>query len=137
MTLPTQENLDFIICEEIRQEYGNKLSLLGVFGGGIGIDTAKSSGSTNTYAIPSLSFYFNFRDGEGTFKADIKILDPDNEIILEDDAGELTKQPSASMCFYLSCRPFIFKKVGEYVAQLTLNETRYVGRFSVKHGSAP
>lgn len=137
MTLPTKEYFDFIVCEEIRQEYGNKLSFLGVYAGGIVIDTTKSSGKTKDYIIPSLSFFFNFRDGEGTYKASLTILDPNGEILIENDPGELTKRPSQAMSFYISCRPFIFKVFGEYVARLTLDSTSYEGRFLVRDKSDP
>jgi hypothetical protein len=132
MTLPAKEYFDFILCEEIRQESGNKVSLLGVLAGGIVIDTHQPEESEDNYTLPQLCFYFNFRDGEGSYKAQLEILDPKGTIIIENDIGELKKKPLSSMTFYATCRPFHINTFGEYTARLTLDDTPYEGRFLVK-----
>lgn len=128
--LPTKEKLNFVLCEDIRQEVGNKLTFLGVYAGG---DIIFKPGAA--HVLSSLAFFFGFRDGSGEFLGRFRVVAPDNATMIESDTGKLVKAPDHGMNFFAAVRGFEFRVLGTYRAILSLDGTDYDVPFDVREAS--
>lgn len=91
---PKRKNI--IICEDIRQEPGNKVSLLGVYTDGI-IFQADSSNPKPVMLAPQLAVYATFEKLEASCSLEIKIVDPSGVIIFETPKSQMKKSDSLTM----------------------------------------
>jgi len=66
-----------VMCDDIRPEVNNKLSLMGIYSDQIYFS------STPPFHVRSLAFYNRFSKGKGTFTLKFRITDPDGEHLVE------------------------------------------------------
>lgn len=83
MTDVIRPSLNFtILCDDVRQEIGGKLSLMGLF--------------ENIYATkfpamhPRLAVITEWTEGKGEFSVAMKILSPDRKTVLRETASRIT-----------------------------------------------
>lgn len=72
MALPTDANIDFILCDVIRRNAEGKLDIAGYFP----IHEVKLDPSVPLPAACNLTFAFVVKDGDGRFRASFRLLDP-------------------------------------------------------------
>ncbi len=125
---PSQERFNFILCEDIRQEVGNKLTFLGVYTGG---DILFPKG-TKEMVLPSLTLFFGFGDGEGEFGVRIKLTGPDGSIIVEKELERAIKKPREGMNLIFGFKPFHVKEFGTYAIAVYLDGEPYERTFDIK-----
>lgn len=124
---PTDEKTSFILCEDIRQETGNKVSFLGVYGG----RNIIFRGEGEKVQLPSLAFVFSFLDGEGEFNITFSIINSKKDEIFSQPAGILKKKLGKIMNVYLKVSPFAGKVFGKFSARLKLDEKTYERTFEL------
>jgi hypothetical protein len=133
---PTKERAVFIVCEDIRQELGNKFSLQGVFSTRkIILENefiqAKDEEKQQRAVLPSLAFHITFLDGEGEFESEAKILDPNGENLLKDSAtNKNIKIDSNGAIMVYKFNPFPVKP-GTYLIVISLDGQEYSETFEV------
>lgn len=127
---PSQEKFNFILCEDIREERGNKLTFLGVYTGG---DILCPKGAKETI-LPSLTLFFGFGDGEGEFDVRMKLTGPDGSIIVEKNIERAKKKPREGMNLIFGFKPFHVKKFGMYTAVVNLDGETYERTFDIREG---
>jgi hypothetical protein len=131
---PTKEKTVFIVCEDIRNELANKVSLQGVFATRKiilenGQDAEAEKGKSPV--LPSLAFQFSFLDGEGEFVSDAKIIDPKGDNILKDTSTKNNvKIDSNGLSLAFKFNPFPVK-VGTYRIVISLDGQEYTETFDV------
>jgi len=92
---PKRKNI--IICEDVRQEPGNKVSLLGVYTDGIIFQT-DSSNPEPVMLVPQLAVYATFEKLEAACSLEIKIVDPSGVVLFETpESGKMNKSDSVTM----------------------------------------
>lgn len=123
--MPTDEQVVFLLCEHIRQEQGNKLTLIGLYSGG-NIIFPHADGMN----LPSVSMLFIFSDGVGSFKGRFALIDPDGNAMLDHDWGEMSKTLEHKMNMIVQVSPFK-AKIGEYIARADLDGYIYERRFTI------
>lgn len=132
--LPTKEKTRFLICDDIRQEVGDKLSFIGVYTGGDIVPTPVPQ-SVNAGAAPpalsSLSCYFGFTDGEGDFPCKILIKSPNNQSLAEYDFGNIKKERDKVINIIFRISPFPLTP-GTYKAIAILDTESYENEIIVR-----
>lgn len=87
MALPTK--YDVILCEDVREEKGKKLTILGFF---VGDDIIVPSDIPKEKINLKLTFLTRLKDGEGKWQAAWRILSPDGSILVPaEKLGEVEK----------------------------------------------
>lgn len=124
---PKDSDVWFVLCDDARQELGNKLTLNGIYTSGDLNFEQKAS----EYAIKGIVFFFQTKSGGGTFNTHIDILDPDNQIAISFPNKTSTIDPGKHALFVAQVAPFKFAKSGQYLARLYLDDTVYERSFRV------
>lgn len=93
MALPEDADLTFLLSEDAREEVNKKISILGLFAGAEMIVYAREGAPM---LIPSLSFFFSFTRGEGSFGAHVTVTDPNAVTFIDHDVGQVQKPPGAA-----------------------------------------
>lgn len=130
---PTREQTIFLVCEDIRQEVGDKISLQGVFGGRtIQLDDSAAPLTAGSESIiPSLSFYICFHDGEGEYVSEFQIINPDGKNLLETHDTKrkmIIGNYGANYIFRITPFPI---KIGKYEIVVLLDGQNYRETFNV------
>jgi hypothetical protein len=116
----------FLLCDDVRPEIGNKLTLLGLYG----TDILLSSNAPLT--LPSIVFAFLIRDGEGTFQGRLRVLRPNGEPFFEaPEPHSVTIIPGTSVTEVSKFVPFPVE-IGTYTVEFFLDQHRYVRNFRAK-----
>lgn len=82
--------INFIICEDIRQEAGNKVSLLGVYSDGI-VFEATPENTSPPMRVAQLAIYATFGNLEAACALDFKIVDPNGKVTFKSPHTEQLK----------------------------------------------
>lgn len=133
---PTQEEMAFIVCDDIRAEAGNKMGLLGVYGGyEIVFQDDALNNSQESLSIPSLSFYFSFRDGVGNYTSRISVKYGDRSL-LDEEMGVIPKQEGRAGVVAFKMAPFTVAGFGTYTVSLVLDGDReYSHPFEIRRAN--
>jgi len=82
MTDRTRPSLNFtILCDDVRQEMGGKISLMGLF---------ENIYSANFPAVhPRLAIINEWSEGQGEFEARMRLLSPDRKSVVRETASRI------------------------------------------------
>jgi hypothetical protein len=116
MALPADDNIDFLVCDGIRQTPDGKLDIAGYYPTfEVKIDpAAKLPVSLN------LTFVFILKEGEGTFKATHRIIDPLGKELHRFDIPDVVKQAGLSHAVFLPVGQIPIVHSGHYPIILEL-----------------
>lgn len=129
--LPTDARTLFLVCEDVRQEINNKVSLMGVFIGGDIIITREEA--TGKPALP-ICFVFVFRDGAGQFDAKFTVTSPSGKEIATVEMGKVEKKEGA-MTLCPKILPFFVEEYGDFEARMLLDGTVYSRQIQIREQS--
>jgi hypothetical protein len=131
VSLPANDKIEFIVCENVRQETYGKLSLLGFFGAEeIRVDRALPFPA----AFP-LAFVFVLREGEGNFKVEIELHNPVGDVLFKSDLPNAVKLPERNHTITVNFTPFIVPTPGIYSVVLKLDGHEFTRRLNIRVGS--
>ena len=105
-----------IICDDIRQEIGNKLTLVGTYNGLIIVPKLP-------YTIPKLCIFVQYRDIRAGDRFLLELTDPASKIIHEviNITVPAGQKPSKMRLFGVFS-PLIVEKEGRYTLSITVND---------------
>jgi hypothetical protein len=130
--------VDFcLLCEDIRPEPGNKLSILGFFGL---LPRARIVLKEWGKSMEKVCFLVSTHGGAGTFKIHANILNPDGSLLISSAAltGEPPPETSMNSAFVFAFGLIVFKEQGEQYLQVMINdEEAYRSSFVVIQGPVP
>jgi hypothetical protein len=75
-SLPNSDGSSFLLCEDVREEVNNKLSIIGVF-------SNDEIVLQKNIIIPSLMAVLFARGGEGSCETSVALTDPHGQIVIE------------------------------------------------------
>jgi hypothetical protein len=131
--LPTDENTLFIPCENVRQELGGRLTLIGAAPGGELFLPADAP----VVQLVSVAFLFVFRDGEGTFPSSFSLTAPSGKNLVDGfKLSDTIKRPDECFNLIVHIAPFQTTESGEFRAAARLGSKDYVRTFRLRR-SAP
>lgn len=124
----------FLIADAIRNEVGGKTTIMGAFAGG---QVIFPTGAQFPAAIP-LAVFAVFNDGEGTFTARLLISHEADKTIAGDVSwGDVAKMPDQPMQMMANFNLFVFPALGEYKAEILLDDHSYTEHISIRIGDQP
>lgn len=122
-----------LLCDDIRQEVGGKVSIIGLYDHHIVVPHVP-------YILPKICFYIRFSSMYGSFKFNFSIISPDNnckDIVLNNDI-EVPQQAKEST-FTVVASPFEVNQPGIYevIIGLTKNidKFEYIYKFAITDNS--
>jgi hypothetical protein len=105
-----------IICDDIRQEVGNKLTFVGVYQDQIFV-------SQIPYVFPKLCFFIQYNDITAGDIFVLEVTDPDDKIIEKPVNITIpTAQKPGKMRLSGAFSPLNIKKEGNYTLSITVND---------------
>lgn len=130
----------FVVCEDVRAEQGQKISLMGVLPGTMIISKAdfeKAKAESKNLKVNQLCFFFHLSEGEGKFKARMALVTPDGTVNKTEDFGEVEVTADEPLAIMLKIAPFTVHALGNYKMRLTLDDKNYEGHFRIEAGELP
>lgn len=128
-TYPSDAKTDFILCESIRQENNNKLSLLGYAAGyDIGLSPLPTGSSQNSTPAVTIAIAFVLRDGEGSFDGKIEIVGPNGAQLGFADVTPIQKNLGDPNVVFINIPALPIQSPGTYSFVLSLDATIRITR---------
>ncbi|MBC3246535.1 hypothetical protein HU746_17955 [Pseudomonas lurida] len=131
MTTKNPKAINMLLCEDIRQETGNKVSILGVYPDGLVFQTNKST-ETIKLAIPQLAVYATFEPLTTDMSIKIRLLGPTGLQIYETPPGALPKSKGITIVAFKMVG-IEFKETGNHKVEFYFNDHKTTFTFSVSH----
>ena len=121
MALPTDANVDFLVCDGVRQSAAGKLDLAGYFP----TREVKLDPAMQLPVAVNLTFVFVLKDGDGPFKATCHIVDPLDKELHRFDLAEFRKPGGQAHVLMLPVGQIPVAHSGNYSIVLELNGEPY------------
>ena len=121
MTLPTDANVDFLLCDQVRQTPDGKLDLAGYFP----VDEIKIDPSAQLPGEIHLSFVFVLKDGDGQFEAVLRLADPLGKELHEYRFEKFEKLAGFPHSVMLRVTRIPIIALGDYEVSLEIEGQRY------------
>jgi hypothetical protein len=112
---------EFLICDDVRRELGNKISLIGVYVG----DGVKLIGASYPHMFPQLTFYCRFRGGSGRVTSTFSLTDPNGHVVHKTPPQVATIVPGEPFLVVAQIVGLAFLK-GHYTFTVELDSQTYV-----------
>ncbi|MBI4190668.1 MAG: hypothetical protein HY525_09040 [Betaproteobacteria bacterium] len=127
---PSDDKMLFLISDDVREETGGKVTVLGL---SVATELIVPKQDHQNAAIASMAFLFGITDGEGVFKSEFSIIDPDNQAVLKGNAlaSEVEKLPGRNANLVFKLIPFKYK-LGPYRVILKLDDRAYERKFKIR-----
>jgi hypothetical protein len=110
MALPTDANIDFLVCEVVRQNPDGKFDLAGYFPTGeVRLDPA-----AQLPVALNLTFFVVLKDGDGAFRPTVRIADPLGPELQACAVPEFTKLPGQAYVMMLPIERIPIVNLGAY-----------------------
>jgi hypothetical protein len=121
MTLPTDANVDFLVCDAVRQNPDGKFDLAGYFPTGeVQLDSA-----TKLPVALNLTFVVVLKDGDGAFRPTVRIADPLGKELHAFEVPEFTKLPSQAYVMMMPVERIPIAHSGAYVISIEISGQVY------------
>lgn len=121
MALPTDANVDFLVCDEARQESDGKVNLLGFYPSGeIRLDP-----NSKLPATLNLGCVFVIRDGDGEFRASFRVADPLGKELANHTLPDIRKTPNQGYSLSLNVQAIPILNFGNYALELSVGDQRF------------
>lgn len=120
MPLPSDANVDLLICDAVRQNPDGKLDIAGYFPvREVKLDAAPLPAAVN------LTFVFVLKDGEGRFRATFRILDPLDAELHRVDIAEFAKPDGHAHLIMLQINRIPIVRAGNFTVLLEIEGQEY------------
>jgi hypothetical protein len=132
---PDKQNIQLVVCDQIRQEAFSKVSILGWYIGEEIVMLPKAGERTvkPPFRMGSLGFLFVIKDSVGEFDASFSILSPKKEALVKPTKLGRQKLTGKTHTIGVQSNTPEFKMTGQYSVVLVLDQKRY--EFPLKIGT--
>ena len=121
MALPTDANVDFLVCDAVRQNSEGKLDLAGYFPTAeVRLDPA-----AKLPVAVNLTFVFVLKDGDGAFRPTVRITDPLGKELHAFEVPEFRKPPEQAYVMMLPIGGIPIAHSGNYTISLEISGQIY------------
>jgi len=106
-----------IICDDIREEIGNKLSFIGTYGFNIFV-------SKIPYMFPKLCFAISYNNARGGDSFSVKLINPSGKQLGKTITGSVIKETKGNIKFHIFAvfSPLNVKEEGEHKLIIICND---------------
>lgn len=113
---PSENDVQLLVCEDIRMEINHKLTLAGFFAG-----NNINVGLYGPQISMPIAFLLLINGGEGTFTADISVKFPDGNVIVKDGPRPIEKYKNQTAAHFLKITNFPVPQLGPYIFEVALD----------------
>jgi Family of unknown function (DUF6941) len=121
MALPTDTKVDFLVCDAVRQTPEGKLDIAGYFPTG----EVKLDPAAQLPVSLNLTFVFILKDGDGHFRATLRIVDPLGKELHRFELPEINKVAGLSHAMMLPVAQIPIAHSGNYVVSVEIDGQPY------------
>lgn len=121
MALPTDTNIELLICDAVRQNADGKLDLAGYFP----VPEVKLDPAAPQPVAINLCFVYVLKDGDGQFRASFQIIDPLGKELHRHDVPEFRKTPGQAHVMMFAIERILVANSGNFTVVLELNGQPY------------
>ncbi|HUI35151.1 MAG TPA: hypothetical protein VLX67_06485 [Stellaceae bacterium] len=121
MPLPTDANVDFLVCDAVRQTPDGKLDLAGFFPTG----EVRLDPSAKLPAALNLTFVVVLKDGDGVFRPTIRISDPLGKELHAFEIPEFSKAAGQAHIMMLPVERIPIANAGAYTISFEISGQTY------------
>jgi hypothetical protein len=121
MALPSDPNVELMMCDAARMKPDGKLDIAGYFP----IPEVKLDPNTPLPGAINMTFIFVVRDGDGIFRAAFRLLDPLGAELHRQEIREFTKTPGQPHLIILAINRIPIVKSGDFCALLEIAGQEY------------
>jgi len=121
MALPTDANIELVLCDSARAKPDGKLDITGYYP----FPSVKLDPSAPLPAAINLTFLFVIKDGDGQFRGRFRILDPHGGELHRYEIREFTKQPGLPHLVILTVNRIPIVSSGDFCALLEIEGQEY------------
>lgn len=116
MVLPTDANVELVLCDTVRRTPDGKLDIAGYFP----IHQVKLDPSVPLPVAINMTFVFVVKDGEGRFKGVFRLDDPLDHELHRSDLDEFTKTAAAPHVIMLQINRIPIERSGNFSVVLEI-----------------
>jgi hypothetical protein len=124
------KQLNIILCEDIRQEAGNKVSLIGVYTDGI-IFQIGDVNPAPPLQIAQIAVYATFEQLEKSCELKIKLIDPSGETIFETPKADVIPAGKGITMVAFKMLGLTFKAQGTHKVEFQFDNKKVSFKFLV------
>ena len=124
------DKVDFLLADDIRPELGEKITILGTYGG----DAVILEGQQHMpgMAMPSLAILCIGRGGEGTIRVDASLTSPTGKHSQAmPKPNEIVKEKKRNLALVFKFQPFLIEQFGTFIFKLKLDDKEYPFPFRI------
>jgi len=121
MPLPTDANVEFLVCDAVRQRDGGMLDIAGCYP----TREVKVDPAARLPATVNLTFVFILKDGDGIFRPVLRIIDPLAKELHRFEMPELTKKAGTGHIMMLPVGQIPIAHSGNYLVSIEIDGQRY------------
>lgn len=131
--LPSDQNVEFILCENVRPEGDGKISILGYIATPEIIVPATAATQVGVNGI-TLGLIFILRDGEGTFPGgSISLTDPAGMSLGQGALNPIEKKIGEANIIFINVPLMPVTTMGDYLVTLNIDTKTYVRKIKIRH----
>ncbi|PVZ56530.1 hypothetical protein C9422_18580 [Pseudomonas sp. B1(2018)] len=130
MLTKAPKKLNILICEDVRQESGNKISLLGTYVDGI-IFTSTNDDPNPKMISAQLAIFGTFGPLDENCQMKVRILSPDGEVLFETPDHQELKKSDSTTVIALKMIGLEFKQQGKHKLEFNFDKFKVTHGFSV------
>jgi hypothetical protein len=121
MALPTDANVDLLLCDGVRPSPEGKLDVAGFYPTG----EVRVDPTANLPVTINLTFVFVLKDGDGQFSPVFRIFDPLGKELHKFDVPEVNKPPGIAHVMMLPVGLIPIARAGNYAVSLEIAGQQY------------
>jgi len=121
MTVPTDENVDFLVCDEVQQEPDGKLNLVGLYP----TREVRIEAGLKLPVSLNLAFVFILKDGDGHFRPVFRLVDPLGREMHKSSVPDLRKPADVGHTVSMNITTIPIMNFGSYSAFLEIEGQQF------------
>lgn len=130
----------FFLAEDIRMEAGGKPILLGLYANDvITVDLPKDAPEASPdhpLLLQEVAILSTFPEANGKFSGTLSMTDPSGKVILDTGPTEFKTDSYGYLNIASRFRPLAIEKFGQYIFNVTLDESQFEYKFEITKSSA-
>jgi hypothetical protein len=121
MALPTDANVDLLICDSAQHEPSGKINLTGLYP----TPEIKIDPNAQLPAHLNLAFVFVLKDGDGDFPISVRIVDPLGKELFSQALPNIKKVVGQGYAVSLNLQAIPILKFGSYAVELGVGDQSF------------
>ena len=121
MALPTDANVDFLVCDEVQQEPDGKVNLIGLYP----TSEERIDSGVKLPVSLNLAFVFILKDGDGHFRPVFRLADPLGREMHKSSVPDIRKPAGTGHTVSMNITTIPIMNFGTYSAVLEIEGERF------------